>query len=51
MSFKAEIFLYSGLRSAVAKWYSATLEIEGLLVRTSSEALHCVLEKDTLPSA
>ena len=29
----------------------STREIEGLLVRASSEALHCVLVQDTLSSA
>ena len=38
-------------RSTVIQWYSACLEIEGLRVRASPEALRCVLEQDTLSSA
>ena len=35
----------------MAQWYCFRLDIEGLLVRDSSEALFCVLEQDTLSSA
>ena len=32
----------------MAQWESSWLEIEGLRVKASPEALHCVFEQDTL---
>ena len=42
---------WSIIRSVVAQWYSACLQIEWLRVRASPEALHSDLEQDTLTSA
>ena len=53
---KFEVGSLNGLESIcdykkIIEWYSAGLEIEGLRVRVSTEALRCVLEQDTLSSA
>ena len=32
----------------MAQWYSVIIEVEWSLVRNSPEALHCVLEQETL---
>ena len=42
------LFMVGG---AVAKCWSARLEIEGSVVRASGDTLYCVLEEDTLSSA
>ena len=39
------------VKSAVTKWWSVRLEIEGSLVQASPEALCYVLDQDTLSSA